>query len=739
MFTLIGSDGENRVLQLASTSIKLDAAYYALEIVQCDALTWLSFNGEDIELDGITTLHLPIVWQEDYIATLTTWIDANEYTFKFYFDEKKIMDHKLQIAYNEFRNRVKRYFGDKKSIIDVVSMVNNGTIPLLSILNPDTEVNDDSIIKHIDEKLQFAFNICNRPRMHLKSEIELLDIERVKRVNEQSLQHLASHSEHWLSRTLSGIKPGRMNAEVFDDDYDIYENIFFRMAIERISEFVSNERQKVERALRQNESLIDWESYANQFNDYKRMELMYKLLPDYNSETECDKNLEYTEVFETLKSIERRILAIQWSGNYQKISKTKVLNRPIIPTNILNMDKNYHEIYRLWNQLDCSSVSAVAVGVDGEVAIQTHESYFDFVAISIVYALSMLDYQIEDSSQIWYDACINLNVAMANDLFYIDVVNAKDLTQHQIIEIMFTEKLNLKLELPHGFTYNNFLNDVSTYYEVNSVDNSLTFYRKPNEEERKAIGNIFKNLMRETEGKENQKNKILDKNWRQWLSDNLDAVNNPRRYKIQISPQVINLGGDEIDFRNLTNNMFKNSYEADSVYFVSPFELYEKEIYDDDVLIDRCLSYGELPFAKNDNYSRGLLPISQIEVNSVTRLMKVFEITATRLAIVWKKDKEKCPVCGSSQINVIDENTSRCMHVDCGTIWGLTRCTKQCGDFFAWTRPDLLIESKTCFNLSYLQLKARKETWFGSSVITDFDLDTSGDYVTFKPRCPHCG
>lgn len=739
MFNLIGINGEKHKLSLNTASVKLDGTYYALEVKQSDALTWLEFNGEDIELDGTTTLLLPIIWGEDYIATLVTWVDANEYAIEFFFNEKRIIDKKLQIAYSDFRSRAERCLSEMSSIDDIVNLVNNGSLPLLSILNPDTEVKDSSLIKLIDEKLQFAFNICSRPRMHLKNEIELLDIERVKRINEQSIQHLASHSEHWKAKTLTGIIPGRMNAEVFDDEYDIYENIFFRMAIEKISEFVSNERQKVERALRQNESLIDWESYANQFSDYKRVELMYQLLPDYDSAAEDDKYLQYTEVFDLLRSIEKRILGIQWSGNYQKISKTKVLSRPIIPTNILNMDKNYHEIYMLWNYLENNPISNIAVGIEGDVAHKTHESYFDFVAICTIYALNALAYQIEGPTEIRYHEGVNLKISVSNDQFFIDINDTNIATQHQAIEAVFTEKFHIKFDLPQSISCDDLPDYIGSSYRIDETGNSIVFYRKPSGVERKELANVFKNLMSEAEGKEYQKYKNLDRVWRQHLSDHLDSMPEPRRYKILISPLIMKLGDDEVDFRNLTNSIFEQHNESDSVYFVAPYDLYEKDIYEDRDLIDRSLSYGELPFKNIGSYSRGLLPISQIEVNSVTRIMKIFEMTVTRLAIEWKKDKESCPVCGSKNIIKIDENTSKCMDNECRTIWGLTHCTGRCGEFFAWTRPDLSIASKDCKQMSYLQLKAKKESWFGSRTITEFSLDTSGEHVVFKPRCPYCG
>ena len=131
--------------------------------------------------------------------------------------------------------------------------------------------------------------------------------------------------------------------------------------------------------------------------------------------------------------------------------------------------------------------------------------------------------------------------------------------------------------------------------------------------------------------------------------------------------------------------------------------------------------------------------MSQIEVNSLSRIMKIFEMTETRLAIEWDIDANICPLCGCENIEHIDETTCKCTNAECGVIWGRTHCTGRCGKFFAWTRPDLSIKSIEYREMSYMQLKSIKESWFGTKTITDFELDLSDEYIKFKPRCPYCG
>ena len=96
----------------------------------------------------------------------------------------------------------------------------------------------------------------------------------MKRINTNALSHLSSHTEHWKARTLSGLIPKRLRADIIEDEINIYENLFFKMAIDDISDYVTAEILSLQKSMEKNSIAIDWERYGNVINDYRRGELI---------------------------------------------------------------------------------------------------------------------------------------------------------------------------------------------------------------------------------------------------------------------------------------------------------------------------------------------------------------------------------------------------------------------------------------------------------------------------------
>ena len=124
---------------------------------------------------------------------------------------------------------------------DPIAAVCNGDIPLYAI---DNSLEDDDWIDVFDKigfaKKYFA-NICKKPKSHLKSVNEIRPIDTVKRVGYESIPYLASHSEDWLTRTATGLKPARLFSRVEDDDFFIYENRVTKTLIDIVITYLRKE------------------------------------------------------------------------------------------------------------------------------------------------------------------------------------------------------------------------------------------------------------------------------------------------------------------------------------------------------------------------------------------------------------------------------------------------------------------------------------------------------------------
>ena len=143
-------------------------------------------------------------------------------------------------AYDEFYYE----YDSKKS--DEIRSIQDGSVKLYAV-DQSTEVHDwTELFDQIEIALPAFKAISDKPKSHLKAVNEVRPIETVKRIGYESIPYLASHSEDWLARTASGLKPARLFSRVEDDEYQIYENRVVKTLIDLILSFL----RKTEKQLR---------------------------------------------------------------------------------------------------------------------------------------------------------------------------------------------------------------------------------------------------------------------------------------------------------------------------------------------------------------------------------------------------------------------------------------------------------------------------------------------------------
>jgi len=724
-----------------------------VEIELDDESIDITLNRKNFDYNNQAIIKIPLFFNRKGVCELEMVSENKRLRYIFELEKSLILKEDKLDSLSNFYRSTKGYINSGNGSLEWIEEgIAKGDIPLLDVLDPASESSELSLIADIEKVLPFAFNIVSNPKMHLKQESEIINIELVKKIDSHSLQHLASHSEHWKRRSLSGIIPARMKTDVFEDDMDIYENIFFRMAIEKLSKYVSDKSSEFQNAFNQRNSLINWDSYAQQMNDFARASMIMKLLPNYDF-TEEEIKLENTnELIGTLGNIDRKLSNIKWSTNYLKINKTRMLELPIKPTNIINMDYNYNEVFKLWNNLDCPTFEIDDISVEQD---QNENRFYQlYNGVLLGYAFQSMDYKVSQQSYIkMKDSKVDVSIHAYDDFFdiYCETIY-KGLDEW--IELRIVEKLRKSFELPSHLTQEIQLpDDIKCCY---LSDDSLVFVSIPTDDEINKLNNIFSKKLQAS--KQNRKRdsyihsnaKIVDKNhedlkrmisnWREFLYGCVQQLKNNREYTIKIIPLSYGIGSENREVKRNSEKLFSSHLEDDvSIIYTLPFEMFSLTKVLDKNLLSRTLSYGENNSVDDvnwSNYRRGILPISQIELNSVMRFVKLIKLHTIRLGIEWDHLDNRCPVCYSSNVISEDKTTHQCYEPNCNITWGKTKCSDECS--FVWVSPDTNLNSVEYREMSELELMLVKESILGNNVITDFEMDLSQKQVRFIPKCPKC-
>lgn len=235
--------------------------------------------------------------------------------------------------------------------VNPVDGVSNGSIRVYAVDNSVEDENWKEVLEKIKSAQKAFALICNKPKSHLKSENEVRPIETVKRVGYESIPYLASHSEDWLARTATGLKPARLFSRVEEDDFLIYENRVVKTLLDIVLVYLRRAEKKLNDMKSQLKGIMNSTVQATGFGFDKRFQIaVSELLADSTDSdsvrSEKLKNIE--KLLVQTRTLLKKYGMLRYSTLYRKLMKIKRVQNPLNQTNILMMDKNYKQVFALW-------------------------------------------------------------------------------------------------------------------------------------------------------------------------------------------------------------------------------------------------------------------------------------------------------------------------------------------------------------------------------------------------------
>ena len=206
-------------------------------------------------------------------------------------------------------------------------------------------------IDAIEKGLVFIEKAIREERQFIRSNGEVLPIEKVKRVDKESVVHLARHSNLLTKEPEEGedIIPDQLYTVERLSDYAVYENRFLYRLLCYLRDFVTLRYDKIlELTTTYNGNLS-----LNKSVDYKKQKLRFTI-----QLSEQRRNDAYLREFnEAKESIDRIDLILKAVIHYlhtplmEEVSKAPMLKPPITKTNVLKMNQNFKGCMTLYEYI----------------------------------------------------------------------------------------------------------------------------------------------------------------------------------------------------------------------------------------------------------------------------------------------------------------------------------------------------------------------------------------------------
>ena len=625
-------------------------------------------------------------------------------------------------------------------------------IDLLVVNKPIGKYDDESMIQRIAETVPMIMDICSHPKKSLRVDEAILDVNLVKRINSNTMKQLASHSEHWKTKRLDGLIPSRLNADTFEEDINIYENLFFRMAVSDILEYVTNQIRGLEKTIKSLEKGLNWEKYSKVLNDKRRQQILMKLIPNYAKDKENEKGNRYRELLNKWAKLGMQLSNVKASIFFRSISKRSV-SRNIHTTNILKNDSRYNALFRLWNDIQMNNAKEKLEfkGLAEKLSKNKSSYYSQYVCTLFAYSLDLMKFNFDEVSRFmkrsdgFFD--ISLKFEDSSLAYYVNTVR----NNYGQLELKLTirEKKDVFFILPEQCRL--WCDEIQKKLGNGMYldkEYRIHFEGKITEDEKNSLLKALKNsfLLSKGVGKEmRKKQEMADIAWRKSLTDFFMAgkIIWPREKVITIIPQFTLPSKESSEFEEFTEELLSTG--CINVVYTYPVGVEDYDNINDERLVWRLINYGE-KYSPEDaakewgNYKKGILPIGQYDLYSIQRLINLILLHSQKLKVEWSDNEQLiCPACESSNCQEIDATTWKCNEHECGLVFGKTKCQKGCGLYFEWIRPQKEVNKMDLDYSTPIRLLLTKESILGSLAITDFDFEESNKKMTYIPICPKCG
>jgi hypothetical protein len=222
-------------------------------------------------------------------------------------------------------------------------------IPLIRQIKNKLRLN--KFEESLNENVFHIEEVFRTPHYLLEREIEKVNVARAKRIPSKSYQYLASHTEDWMHKSIVNFKPIRILHEELDVNYDVYENQFTVVFLEKCLVYLNarlKEIQDIKSFLQEYEKLLkDRNDTCGWWQKISRnLALIGAVYNDenYHNETEDGRILSKTE--DILNQTYKRLLRLRKSELFDAV------NRKIYPTfrntNVFVNHKHYRYVKNLW-------------------------------------------------------------------------------------------------------------------------------------------------------------------------------------------------------------------------------------------------------------------------------------------------------------------------------------------------------------------------------------------------------
>ncbi|MDE6869034.1 MAG: hypothetical protein K2J83_07845 [Clostridia bacterium] len=290
-------------------------------------------------------------------------------------------------AVEELRKRTSES-GNERQLKRIISA--NPDSDRIEVVKTDCKIEKDWI-EAIEAGLVHVEKAINEERQFIRSNGEVVPIEKVKQVSRESVEHLARHSNLLTRETDNdGVIPDKLYTVERLTDYAVYENKFLYMLLCYLRDFVSYRYEKICELTNTYSGSLQIKKDFRSGNSKTAVEI--KLNERIINDEYTSRNNPVRDDIDRIDLILKTVVMLLSTPLMEDVSKSPMLKPPITETNVLKMNKHFKGAKELYYFL-------AAYDKDGFEAVQRTEVLSPFKAetaedfAEVIALLSFMTYE----------------------------------------------------------------------------------------------------------------------------------------------------------------------------------------------------------------------------------------------------------------------------------------------------------------------------------------------------------
>lgn len=361
---------------------------------------------------------------------------------------------KHDTMYRAFKG-FKEEITNDKTIARNHSFLDEASLVLMSSTKYEITI-DSTWILEIESKLEYVSKAIKEERQFIRTNGEVVPIEKVKKISKDSVSHLARHSNFitHVQDDEDDIIPDKIYMVEKLSDYAVYENRFLYMLLSYLRDFLDIRYTRINKLLDTIRTKMELKTNI----DNKKH--IFKL--NLNLDETCYDNEKYLisdegkALLGKIKDLAQIVNSLLDTPLMQEVSKSPMIKPPVTKTNVLKMNNNFKNALALYEYIsDFKGDGFTSKEVVNNLNEVKTEASSDVVRIDELASFLTMQYtenltkELKISYEEYKEAeAISLNEKEIESLKTLKKrLEAKEITPYDYI--LKLEKLNKSLTLEH--------------------------------------------------------------------------------------------------------------------------------------------------------------------------------------------------------------------------------------------------------------------------------------------------